>query len=508
MQRSLKFKVLATILLSLFFVSITVEFRIMPKVAPDSELTGYSNAIKISGASLGAITPVKLAYGYYTVNSYQQVAQQTCVKPVILNNHRYIFVNSGWGPGHYDSIKAYTADVNWNKVSLVATTFQTNYNDFYTASFPEVWSDLIIVYGTTSNGSVSTGGEVQAFNITSNRFQNLTVNPNISYVTGICWVPAHNEFLLTMIDVIGTATPLTLFNYTQWTTNFTTSGSIGSGGEMRQTYLSADDCSYIGFVNNTSQFGVVMRWNLTSGVITQTFQTAYNANLASYTGQYTSSNSTTIFQTFNNGTFFHYYYSDDGNTWTDFSQLPIVAQGSVWEGISERHGNVLPIYNNQILLGNSGDGNPESYYALSNTQTGAVIEKYYTNSHTDAGAKLVFDQNNTEIVIGGEGAPTDGSHPIILSIGLGYKASSDFTNINFCKSDKTTPLNFNRLKVVNGSYAEFAVDTSSITGNNSFLIYFVKEGQTSLNNSSVNSIGSATDNAGLQFATMNSLNLP
>ena len=261
---------------------------------------------------------------------------------------------------------------------------------------------------------------------------------------------------------------------------------------MRQAYLSADDCSYVGFVNNTSNFGVVMRWNLTSGVITQAFQTTYNANLETYTGQYTTSNSTTVFQTFNNGTHFHYYYSNDGNTWTDFSQLPIVAQGSVWGGVSERHGSVLPIYNNQILLGNSGDGNKASYFALSNTKTGAVIEKYYTNSHTDAGAKLVFDQNNTEIIIGGEGAPRDGSHPIILSIGLGYKASSDFTNINFCKSDKTTPLNFNRFHVVNSSYAEFAVDTSSITGKNSFYVYFGKAGQTYLSKSSVYEIGLAT----------------
>ena len=502
MQRLLKRKVLATVLLLLFFVSLTVEFGTMTIVEPDGGLNDYSDAIQISGASLGATTPVKLAYGYYTVNAFQQVSQQTCVKPAILNGHRYIFVNSGWGPGHYDSIKAYTADVNWNKVSLVATTLQTNYNDFYAASFPEVWSDLIVVYGTTSNGAVPTGGVVQAFNITSNKFQNLTVNPNISYVTGICWVPAHKEFLLTMISVIGTATPSTLFNYTQWTTNFTTTGTIEDGGEMRQAYLSADDCSYVGFVNNTSHFGVVMRWNLTSGDITQVFQTAYNANLASYTAQYTSSNATTVFQTFNNGTFFHYYYSDDGNSWTDFSQLPIVTKGSVWTGVSERHGSVLPIYNNQVLLGNSGDGNKASYFALSNTKTGAVIEKYYTNSHTDAAAKFVFDQNNTEIVIGGEGAPSDGSHPIILSIGLRYKALPDFTNINFCKSDKTTPLNFNRFNVVNSLYAEFAVDTSSITGNNSFLVYFNKAGQTSLSNSSVSTTGLATDNAGLQFDTV------
>lgn len=507
MQRLLKRRVLVTILLSLFLISITLEFGTMFIVAPDGGLNGYSDAIRISGASLGATTHVKLGYGYFTVNAYQQVAHETCVKPVILDGHRYIFVDSGWGPGHYDSIKAYTADVNWNRVSLVATTLQNNYNDFYTASFPEVWNDLIVVYGTTSNGIVPTGGEVQAFNISSNRFQNLTVNPNISYVTGICWVPAHNEFLLTMINVIGTATPSTLFNYTQWTTNFTTASVIGSGGEMRQAYLSSDDCSYVGFVNNTSNFGVVMRWNLTSGVNTQAFQTVYNANSATYTGQFTSSNSTTVFQTFNNGTFFHYYYSNDGNTWKDFSQLPIVSRGSVWGGVSERHGSVLPICNNQILLGNSGDGNPASYFALSNTKIGAIVEKYYTNSHTDAGAKLVFDQNNTEIVIGGEGAPRDGSHPIILSLGLGYKASSDFTNINFCKSDKTTPLSFKRFNVVNSSYAEFAVDTSSITGNNSFLVYFGKAGQSFLSNSSVGEIELATDNAGLQFDTMRSPNL-
>ena len=508
MQLSLKRRLLVTVLLTLFFVPIIVEFETMTIVAPDSGLNGYSDAIHISGASLGATTPVKLAYGYYTVNPYQQVAQETCVKPVILNNHRYIFVDSGWGAGHYDSIKAYTADVNWNRVSLVATTLQTNYDDFYTASFPEVWRDLIVIYGTTSNGAVPTGGEVQAFNITSNRFQNLTVNPHVSYVTGIYWVPAHNEFLLSMYNVIGTATPTTLFNYAQWTTNFTTAVIKGGGGEMRQAYLSADDCSYFGFIDNNSNFGVVMRWNLTSGVISNAFQTAYNANSAPYSGQYTSSNSTTVFQTFNNGTFFHYYYSNDGNNWTNFAQLPIVAQGFVWTGVSERHGSVLPIYNNQILLGNCGDGNTASYFALSNTETGAIIEKYYTNSHTDAGAKLVFDQNNTEIIIGGEGAPIDGSHPIILSIGLGYKASSDFTNINFCKSDKATPLNFNRFNVVNNSYAEFAVDTSSITGNNSFYLYFGKAGQTFSSKSSVYEIELPRDNAGLQFDTMESLNLP
>jgi major membrane immunogen (membrane-anchored lipoprotein) len=508
MHRLSKRKALATIILLLFLISITAELGIVPKVKADNSLNGYSNAIQISGTSLNTTTPIRLAYGYYTVNPYQQVVKQTCVKPVILNGHRYIFVDSGWGLGQYDSIKAYIADINWNTVSLEATTLQTNYNDFYVASFPEVWRDLIVVYGTTSNGIMPTGGFVQAFNTTSNAFSNLTVtSPSLAtYITGISWVPEHNEFLLTMINVLATATPSTLFNCAEWNTCYNNTGVIGGGGEMRQAYFSQDDCSYIGFVNITSNLGTIVKWDLTSGIFSTAFQTIYNANTQNYTGQYTTSNSTTVFQSFNDGTHYHYYYSDDGKTWTDFAQLPIVGQGYVWTGISERHGSVLPICNNQVLLGDAGDGNWSSYFALSNTETGAIIEKYYTNSHTDAGGKFVFDQNNTEIVIGGEGAPFDGSQPIILTIGLAYKGSSDFTDINFCKSDKTTPLNFNKFNVVNGSYAEFALDTSTITGNNSFYVYFGKKGQTSLSNSSVSATGLAIDNTGLQFDAMNSLN--
>ena len=508
MHRLFKCQILAVIVLLLFLISLTAELGIVPKVEADNGLNGYSNAIQISGTLLNTTTPVRLAYGYYTVNPYQQVVKETCVKPVILNGHRYIFVNSGWGPGQYDSIKAYSADVNWNKVSLEATTLQTNYADFYIASFPEVWSDLIVVYGTTSNGTVSTGGFVQAFNTTSNEFSNLTVtNTDLAiYVTGICYVPTHNEFLLTMINVLATATPSTLFNCAAWNVCYNNTDVTGDGGEMRQTYFSQDDCAYIGFINITSNRGTIVKWDLTSGIFQTVFQTTYNANTQTYIGQYTTSNSTTVFQTFNDGTRYHYYYSNDGKTWVDFAQLPIVGQGYVWTGISERHGSVLPISNNQVLLGDAGDGNWSSYFALSNTETGVIIEKYYTNSHTDAGGKFVFDQNNTEIVIGGEGAPFDGSQPTILTVGLAYKASLDFTDINFCKSDKTTPLNFNKFNVVNGSYAEFAVDTSTITGNNSFYVYFSKKGQTSLSNSSVNATGLAIDNTGLQFDSINTLN--
>jgi hypothetical protein len=311
MKRFVKGKVFAAILLPLFLVSLTLEFTTMSGIAADDGFNGYSNSIQITGTSLGTTTPLRLAYGYYTVNPYQQVARQTCVKPVILNNHRYIFVNSGWGPGHYDSIKAYTADVNWNKVSLVATTAQNNYNDFYTASFPEVWNDLIVVYGTTSNGALPTGGFVQAFNITSNTFSNLTVTSTTltTYVTGICWVPQHNKFLLTMINVLGTATPSTLFNCIAWSICYNNTGVIGGGGEMRQAYFSQDDCSYIGFVNVTSNHGTIVKWNLTSGLFTTVYQTTYNANTQTYIGQYTTSNSTTVFQSFNNGTHYHYYCS-------------------------------------------------------------------------------------------------------------------------------------------------------------------------------------------------------
>ena len=51
---------LVTVLLSLFFVSIIVEFGTISVVPPDAGLNGSSDAIKISGASLGATTAVKL----------------------------------------------------------------------------------------------------------------------------------------------------------------------------------------------------------------------------------------------------------------------------------------------------------------------------------------------------------------------------------------------------------------------------------------------------------------
>ena len=467
----------------------------------DSSLADYSYRIPITGTNLKSTTQVLFSRNSYTNNnlSNEAIMGASCVKPAILNGSRYIFVSYGWGGGQVAAIQCYSADVNWHRVSLLKTTSQTTFSEIYTWVFPSVYNDLIILSGSTGNNFGTTGGFVMAYNITSNAYQGLTntLNLSTSWITGVYWSFAINKFVLTGITprmVYFESTSTNLFNCANWVIKQSWDYSATHTGEARLTVQPNSNYAYYSWVNTSSNMGRMWRWDLTNDAITSVFNTTFNANNGNPTA-YVNSNSTTVFCTYCNGTNYHYFYSNDGNTWIDFAQLPVTTGGTVDHGSPERHSHIFPVSSNKLIIGTISDGNTASFYNVVDTH-GNIYGTYTINSHFTDNIPTQ-DQNGTALIIGAEGPASQGDYMLYLSIGLQSLCKTDFSDINFAKSDQTTPLNFNAFKIVAGNYAEFAVDTSSIIGKQTFYIYFGKTTQTSLSNSSITPSG--TDNAGLQF---------
>lgn len=147
---------------------------------------------------------------------------------------------------------------------------------------------------------------------------------------------------------------------------------------------------------------------------------------------------------------------------------------------------VIPLPNNQVLVGSLGGGNEASHFDLTTTSIGTTIESYTTNCHItmSGNAEVVVDQNGTCIVIGGEGKTASGTRLTMLTLGLQYKSKIDFSDVIFTKADKTI-LPFRLVTKVDGSFAQWTVDTSSITGTNCFYVRWGNTAQESLSNPDV-----------------------
>ena len=454
----------------------------------------------------GGLTPVKIGYGYYTQNTLSLTPLATCTKLVVLDGKRYVFTGNGWGGFSTSDITVYSIDASWSSASATMIAMQAgNFQDFYAAAYPNVWRDLIVLYGASVPDRTHQQGFIVGFNTTTNTFQNLTYTPwvDAQYITGMTYSPDFNQFYLVTLfgsyltnNQIIVATPSTLFNRTAWTT---ATYDIGNTNEIRITYLAADKCAYLSYTNHTTGHGLVRRWNITANTFTTVFNLPYTSSIP-YLGYYIRSNSTTLFISFANNTHWHFYYSNDGNTFTQFATLPIISPSG--DGL-ETHGDIMPLPNNQVLIQSEGDGNPNSELVLTTTSTGTTIEIYHNNAHINE-IETFFDKSDSIILINGEGLSNHvGAYATILTTGLHYKCKSDFSDVNF--GSRGTVLAFNIINVVKGSYAEFSVNTSPINGNTTFNLFYGKSSQTSLADKSVSQLPSLSDNQFLIFDLVNAV---
>jgi hypothetical protein len=434
----------------------------------------------------GGLTPVKVGYGYYTQNTLTLTPLASVTKPVVLDGKRYVFTGNGWGGFGTSAITAYSVDASWSSASAkVVATQYGNFQDFYVAAYPSVWRDLFVLYGASVPDGTHQQGFLVGFNTTTNAFQNLSYIPYLAaqYITGLTYSPDFNQFyLVTFIgsyftnNQIIVTTPSTLFNQTAWTTVKYDSGNTN---EIRITYFSSDKCVYFSYTDQTTGHGLVKRWNIAANTFKTVFNVPYT-NSIPYLGNYIRSNSSTLFTSFANNTHWHFYYSNDGNTFTLFATLPVISPKG--DGL-ETHGDIMPLPNNQVLIQSAGDGNPNSEMVLTTTSTGTAIEIYYNNAHINE-IETFSDKSDSIILINGEGLSNHvGAYATILTSGLHYKCKADFSDINF--GFGTTALAFNNINVVNSSYAEFSVNTAPIDGNTTFTLYYGKSSQTSLADKSV-----------------------
>jgi hypothetical protein len=445
----------------------------------------------------GGLTPIKVGYGYYTQNTLSLTPLATCTKLVVLDNKRYAFTGNGWGGFDTSDITAYAMDGSWSSESAAVVATQAgNFQDFYVAAYPDVWRDLIILYGASIPDGIHQQGFLVGFNTTTNSFQNLTYTPSVDaqYITGMTYSPDFNQFYLVTLfgsyltkNQIIITNPSTLFNRTAWTTVTYDSGNTN---EIRITYFSADKCAYFSYTNHTTGHALIRRWNITSNTITTVFKVPYNSSIP-YLGYYIRSNSTTLFASFADNASWHFYYSNDGNNYLQFASLPIVSPSGDGQ---ETHGDITPLPDNQVLIQSEGDGNPDSKLVLTTTCTGSPLETYYTNAHTN---EIELFCDGSVVLINGEGLSNHlGAYATILTTGLHCKCKADFSDVAF--GFQGNALAFNTAQVIPGDYAEFSVDTSPINGNTSFNLFFGKSTQTSVDES-VSKSATLSDNQFLIF---------
>lgn len=322
-------KALVLLLLSLLMLSMLVELQMQTAKAEGEKLY----ASKISGSSIGTNTDLKMAYGYYTQNDMPTLTSTTCSKPVLANGRYYVFTCNGWGGYGTSAITAYRCDVNWKINETLATTVASTYQDFYAYYFPTVYHDLIILSGMDKPGA-NQAAFIGAFNITSNIYQNFTTISHTlaRYFTGIQYVPATDKFYIIPLfgswwtsNIIPQATSDNLLTPTNWDLS-AVYDDTNTSTEMRLCYLPVDNCMYLIYSTNDYAHGIIRRWNLTDNTFAEVYRTTYSTSL-NFGGYYINAKETTIFPSFpdtSNGYVWRYYYSNDGNTFTEFANRPIV----------------------------------------------------------------------------------------------------------------------------------------------------------------------------------------
>ncbi len=466
------------ICLSVLFIS---SISVVNALTPNG--LEYRIPVNVNG-NLPDYSWIDLSYNYYNMsfagwsfNPYISTHALNTQKISILNGKRYIFTNYGWGmDGVRGAIRAYEANQYWEPQTQISIS-SSPYCDFYVYTYPSLFNDKIILAGTCGNNTAFIG----YFDTNTNTFHLQNI-PETNYITQVYYIAERNIFVITEVvgannDKIVTTTPENLFNPASWTysqvinSNFVNSehvfayssydhygyyliGDAKYGSQLLQ--INMDTLSVVTTICETETSN---SYNMIKGYITGDSNGVYFAQ-SSVTGTPSSSNP---------GVWNYYKYNGSLNL--------IGTQSMYFRSDRESHGIILPLGDDYYLCQNVKDTVEGSFYiykenSLLQTLTG--FNWHFTDN------TLIKDGN--KIIVGGESIGD--TRITILTEGLQRKCKVDFGDVRFVSNDDITLLNYKQIVTVNGEYATFAVDTSSVT--DSFYIEYGNETLSSISNESIN----------------------
>lgn len=106
-------------------------------------------------------------------------------KVVMVDNQRYILTNAYTYTNLTATINVYTADANWNPISLVSTSPNGDTaKDFYIMNFSSSFPDTILICGGTLSEYNYSKGIIASYNVSSGVWQ-WALQPNSQYLTNI-----------------------------------------------------------------------------------------------------------------------------------------------------------------------------------------------------------------------------------------------------------------------------------------------------------------------------------
>lgn len=133
-------------------------------------------------------------------------------KAVMVNNQRFILTNAYTYSNNTATINVYTADVNWNPVSLVSMSPPGDTaKDFYVMNFSSSFPETILICGATSYYEPE--GFIASYNVASGVWQ-WALQPNSGYLTNILNPVGNTFFIQTASNVqcFYETTAINLFN--------------------------------------------------------------------------------------------------------------------------------------------------------------------------------------------------------------------------------------------------------------------------------------------------------
>ena len=327
-------------------------------------------------------------------------------KVVMINNQRFILANAYTYSNYTATINVYTADANWNPVSLVSMSPPGDTaKDFYVMNFSSSFPDTILICGTTSYYEPE--GFIARYNVTSDAWQ-WALQPNSGYLTNIL-NPAGNTFFIqtaSNVQCFYETDTTNLFNPSSWTSinepSATWEGRIAYfNGEIYCLQCSSGLSWALNVFNLTS-----LTWSVTPLMSVNDTSGWPLSDIFPYVW----SDSTEILFTapiFNaTGNEWNIYYSTTGATFNLVASLPAVGDFQFIND-QEFHCWANDIGNGLIAVLDENDNNPSSFIAVMTLQ-GTVINEGAGYLAHDTGVRFIIDGNL--LVTGAEDCALDMTH--------------------------------------------------------------------------------------------------
>jgi hypothetical protein len=328
-------------------------------------------------------------------------------KVVMVNNQRFILTNAYTYSNYTATIYVYSADANWNPVSLVSMSPPGDTaKDFYVMNFSSPFPDTILICGCISYFEPESF--IASYNVASGVWQ-WALQPNSGYLTNIL-NPAGNTFFIqtaSNVQCFYETNTTNLFNPSSWTTINEPSATW----EGRIAYFNGNiyclQCS-------SGLSWALNAYNLTSSTWSITPLMSVNDTSGwplSDIFPYIWSDSTEILFTAPiyhvAGNEWNIYCSTTGTTFNLITTLPAVGDFQ-FTNTQEFHCWANDIGNGLIAVLDENDNNPTSFIAIMTLQ-GTIINEGKGYVAHDTGVRFIIDGNL--LVTGAEDCALDISYP-------------------------------------------------------------------------------------------------